>query len=459
MRVATDLPFDSQQNLHDWISDNWWPLLVVGAVAVVALATLIQFALDPFYVNKDSALFQHGGWYLGQGATLYVDIWDLKPPLIFWLTSVLAVFSFGNMALLHVYGVLAAVAAVVGGIVFVGLTTHRLTDDGFASVAAAASMLVLTSVYTFPYAGIRPKYLAFLCGAAALYFAVEDRHLVSGVAAALATGFWHLAGLLAFLVVGMALQRAGVRAAARTVAGGLAVAALTVLPFALTGTAIPLFVEVVLAPVYGVERYTLLSRSLTTLVELGPGIFLVPVAAIGWVWAVRENWREYWWVAAGGTLYFLQVFLEFQGAIELVLFFVFVALGVGLLVANLSLPSRRSVLAGCLVFLVVTTMYWNQSPVTPVKDEIEHLENEHYVPNYEALPPDPPGSPTMQTIYWEKLQPELCHYRLGHKQKYFEMTTGGTLYKTECGQWPYDQEPLPWLVDSLRPFATTPAGR
>ncbi len=459
MRVATDLPLDSHRDLHDWISDNWWPLLVVGAVVVVGLATALMFAESPFYVNKDSALFQHGGWYMGQGATLYVDIWDLKPPLIFWLTSVLAFFSFGNMALLHVYGVLAAVAAVVGGLVFVGLTTHRLTDDGFASVVAAASMLVLTSVYTFPYAGIRPKYFAFLCGAAALYFAIEDRHLVSGVVAALATGFWHLAGPLAFLVVAMALQRAGIRAAARTVAGGVAVATLTVLPFVLTGTAIPLFVEVVLAPIYGVERYTLLSRFLTTLIELGPGILLVPLAAVGWVGALRENWHEYWWVAAGGVIYFLQVFLEFQGAIELVLLFIFVALGVGLLVATVSLPSRRSALAVCLVVLVVTTMHWNLGPVTPVKDEIEHLENEHYVPNYEALPPDPPASPSMQTIYWEKLRPELCHYRLGHKQKYFEMTTGGTLYKSECGQWPYEQDPLPWLADSLLPFATMPAGR
>jgi hypothetical protein len=458
MRAVGDLPLDSSREFNDWISDNWWPILVVGAVAVVALATTIQFALDPFYVNKDSALFQHGGWYMGQGATLYVDIWDLKPPLIFWLSGILAFFSFGNMALLHVYGVLAAVTAVVGGLVFVGLTTHRLTDDGFASVTAAASMLVLTSVYTFPYAGIRPKYFAFLCGAAALYFAVEDRHLLSGVVAALATGFWHLAGPLAFLVVGMALQREGVRAAGRTIAGGVAVAVLTVLPFVLTGTVIPLFVEVVLAPIYGVERYTLLSRSLTTLVELGPSVLLVPVAAIGWVWGVRENWREYWWVATGGTLYFCQVFLEFQGAIELVLLFLFVALGVGLLVAELSAPSRRSLVAGCLVVLVLTTMYWNQGPGTPVKDEVEDLKDEHNIPNYEALPPDPPASPSMQTIYWEKLKPGLCHYRLGHKQKYFEMTTGGTLYKSECGQWPYEQDPFPWLVDSLLPFATTPAG-
>ena len=445
MRAATHLPFDSHTEFHDWLSENWLAVLVGGAIAVVTLATIVKFARSPFYVNKDSALFQHGGWYIGQGATLYVDIWDLKPPLIFWLSAVLAFFSFGNMALLHVYGIAAAVAAVVGGIVFVGLTAYRLTDDGFASVVAAGSMLLLTSVYTFPYAGIRPKYFAFLCGAGALYFAVRDRHLTSGIAAALAAAFWQLGGILAFLVVGMALQRVGVRAAGRTVAGGLVVATLTVLPFVLSGRTVPLLAEVVLAPVYGVERYTIPSRLLTFLIELGPGIVAVPVAAYGWYLALRKDYREHWWLAAGGSGYLLQVFLEFQGAIELVLVFVFVALGLAVVAAGLPRPSRRTTLALCLTILVLGNLYWNGSPVTPVKDEAKDLKSEYNIPNYETLPPDPPASPSMQTIYWEKLKPEFCHYRLGHKQKYFELTTGGTVYKSECGQWPYEGEPPAWL--------------
>ena len=441
--VAAALP-NSHAEFHEWLLENWWAVLVVGAVAVVGLATAIKFARSPFYVNKDSALFQHGGWYLGQGARLYVDIWDLKPPLIFWLSAVLAVASFGNMAVLHVYGVLAAVAAVVGGLIFVGLTAHRITDDGFAAVVAAGTMLVLSSVYTFPYAGIRPKYFAFLCGAGALYFAASDRHLASGISAALAAGFWQLGGVLAVLVVGIALQRGGVRPAGRTVAGGLAVATLTVLPFVLTGRTVPLLAEVVLAPIYGVERYTIPSRLLTFLIELGPGILVVPVAVFGWLRAVQRD-RQYWWLAAGGSVYLLQVFLEFQGAIELVLVFVFVALGVAVVAAQLPRPSRRTVLAGCLAVLVLTTLYWSESPITPVKDEVKDLKAEYNVPNYEALPPDPPATPSMQTIYWEQLQPELCHYRLGHKQKYFELATGGTIYKSECGQWPYDEGPPGWL--------------
>ena len=334
---------------------------------------------------------------------------------------------------------------IVGGLVFVGLTPYRLTEDGFASIVAAGSMLLLTSVYSFPYAGIRPKYFAFFFGAGALYFAVRDRYLISGISAALAAGFWQLGGILALLVVGMALQRGGLRGAGRTVAGGIAVATLTVLPFVLSGRTIPLFAEVVLAPIYGVERYTIPSRLLTFLIELGPGILAVPLAAYGWYRALRQDYREYWWLAAGGSAYLLQVFLEFQGAIELVLVFVFVALGIAIVAAQLPRPSRRTMLVVGLALLVLGNFYWNQSPVTPVKDEAKDLKAQYNVPNYEALPPDPPGSPSMQTIYWEKLKPELCHYRLGHKQKYFELATGGTIYKSECGQWPYDGEPPAWV--------------
>lgn len=452
MSVPGDLLPESHQELDGWTADHWWEILVWGALAAVAVATLVKFANTPFVVNRDSALFQHGGWYIGQGATLYVDIWDLKPPLIYAVTTILAFLSFGNMALLHVYGIVTAVLAVAGGVVYVGRTTYSMTEDGFAAVTAALSLFVLTSIYAFPYAGIRPKYFAFLCGAAALYYAVEDRHLASGVAAALGAGFWQLGGGVAVLAVAMALQREGVRAAVRTVAGGLAVAILTVFPFVLTGTAIPLFVEVVLAPIYGVERYTLLSRLLLVVIELGWGILLIPVAAYGWVCGLREDYREYWWVAAGGGLYLLQVFLELQGAIELVLVFTFLALGVGLLAAALPRPAQRTVLTGVVVFLIVSSLYWNGSPVTPVKDRVADLQADHQIPDYEQLPPDPPGSPSMQTIYWEKLKPDNCHYRLGNKQKYFETVTGGTIEKRQCGQWPFEQTPVPWLVDALVPF-------
>ncbi|WP_336037550.1 DolP-mannose mannosyltransferase [Halobacterium yunchengense] len=431
------------------VDARWRTVLVALAVVVVGGSTAVLFAHDPFYVSADSALFQHAGWYVGQGAVLYVDVWDLKPPLIYAVTATLAFVARGDVAALHVLSVLVSVAAVVGGVAYTGRTVYRLTGDGFAAVVAGTSLFALASLYAFPYAGVRPKYFAFLCGAAALSYAVADRHLAAGVAAALAAGFWQLGAGVAVVVVAVALQRGGPRAALRTTASGLAVATVVVSPFVLTGTAVPLFVEVVLAPLYGVERSTVPARLLALVVEVGYGVGLVPLAAYGWWRGVRADRQRYWWVAAGGAAYCLQVLLEFQGAIELVLVFVFLALGVGVLVAESPSPDRRLAVAAVVVVLVASGAVWQATPAAPGKPQAAALHDEFDVPDYAALPPDPPGVPPMDRIYWQRQTPDTCHYRLGDKQKHFERATGGNLTKSTCGQWPFEREPLPWLVDRV----------
>lgn len=438
--------------LYRVLDTNWFQVLVVVTTVVVTLSTIFMFWLNPFYIHKDSALFQHGGWWITEGATLYVDIWDLKPPLIYFVTTLLALVSFGNMTVLHVLSIIVAVLTVIAGITLVGVLTHRLTDDGFASLVAGLTMLVLTSLYGFPFAGLRPKYFAFLCGVAGLLLAVDDQPFLGGLIGAAAAGFWQLGAPVAFLVVGIGLQRGGLRAAGRAIGGGLTMTAITVLPFALNGTLIPLFVEAVLAPIYGVERFTLDARLIKLLIQFGPGVAVFPLGIYGWGRALVDDYTDYWWVAVGGVGYLYQIFLEFQGAIELVFPIVFLALGVGLFVSFTERPSRQSVIAGCMVLLVITGAYWSIAAALPIKTSLEAEYDERDINNYPSLPDDPEGWPSMQTIYWEKQQPEYCHYRLGVKQQYFEGATGGTLYKSTCGQWPYEEPPAVWLRDEIAPF-------
>lgn len=451
----------SREKLYETIDTHWFQVLLVGSGVFVTLSTLLKFAQSPFYVNKDSALFQHAGWSMLNGADLYVHIWDLKPPLIYYVTVVLSALSFGNMTVLHILSIIVSVAAVVGGITLVGVLTHRLTDDGFASVVAGGTIFVLTSVYSFPYAGIRPKYFAFLCTAGALVLAVDERPFAAGAVGAMAAGFWQLGAPIALLVVGMSFQHNGRRGLMRAIGGGVTATVLTVAPIVVQGHAVPLFVEVVLAPIYGVEGYTIVGRLLRFIIEIGYGVLVVPLAVYGWGVALADDYTEHWWVGAGGSIYLLQLFLEFQGAIELILLFVFLSLGVGLLVANHSTPSRKLMIGGFVALMIVTSGYWNLSgdfqstPSPPPRDMVEAEYETQDVPAYDSLPEDPEGWPSMQTIYWEKRQPEYCHYRLGDKQKYFEQETGGTLYKETCGQWPYEKPPGKWLIDMLNPLSAS----
>lgn len=434
---------------YEWIEENWLAILAVGAAVLLAVSTTKQFLDDPYYISTDSALFQHAGWYITQGATPYVDFWDLKPPLIYAVTTLLALVADGDMHLLHVMSIALANAVVVTGVVLVGVLTHRLTGHGLASLLAGATMFVIPTVYLFPSAGLRPKYFAFLFGVAALLFAVDDRPTASGAAAAVSAGFWQLGGPLALLVVAMGLQRGGWRAAGRAVAGGLLVAVAVVAPFVAADLTVPLFVETVLAPIYSVERYTVPGRLLELMLELGYGVFLLPIGIYGWAKGALRDPSRYWWVGAGGVVYLLQVFLEMQGAIEMILLFLFLSLGVGLLVATVSTPSRESVVVGVVMLLAVLNFFWATSPLTPVKHDIEEVQEEMAVADYESVADAPDGVPSMKTIYWEKRQPDSCHYRAGYKQRDFVEKVGTTVEKEQCGQWPFDRPPREWLVDRL----------
>jgi len=440
------------RRLEEFLDRRWFPLLVGTVAVVLAGATVGRFLLTPFAVNRDSALFQHAGWYVLEGATPYVDFFDVKPPLVYAVTTVLAALSGGDMAVLHLLSVAVATAAVGAGVVLVGVLTHRLTGDGTAAYAAGVSLFVFPTVYAFPSLGIRPKYFAFCLGVGALVWAVDDRPGASGAAAAASAGFWQLGVLVAALVVAVGYRRGGRRGAGLAVGGGVAVAAAVVAPFVAAGLAVPLVVETVIAPVYAVERYTLAGRLLDAVVEVGlAGVALLAVGAYGWLRALDRAASRYWWVAAGGGVYALQTLLEMQGAIELVFLFAFVGVGVGAVVAGRRTADRRLRVLAVVVLLAAANGYWAAGPVTPVKDGMETARESVGVSDYERLPERPADAPSMSTVYWEKRRPERCHYRFGKKQRYFAAETGSSLEKSRCGGWPFASPPGEWLLERALP--------
>ena len=115
-------------------------LVLLTLVVAAPIVALSQFAAHNRADYADPYLFAYIGRQLLTGAELYVDIWDNKPPGIFWTNALGAWLGSGSY-----YGVVAltllAVCLTLGAL---ALTCRRLFRRGTAAVAT-----MLASVYLF----------------------------------------------------------------------------------------------------------------------------------------------------------------------------------------------------------------------------------------------------------------------------------------------------------------------
>lgn len=447
------------------VTDYWWAvvLLVVStlllayyfiqgydvAFSVAALVTTDPFFLSVPWLNGTSALFQHGGWYMTQGAIPYVDIWDVKPPLIYYLTALLAFISGGNMNLLHLLSGLTSAAAIVATIVLVATIVHRITDEDVAALAAGGVMLTLPYLYRYPIHGIRPKYFTLAFGAFALLLALRERFGPAGASAAIAAGFWQFGAIFFILVAGMAFRSDGqtltherirTRALVRTVAAGGGIAALTIVPFLLWGAFVPLIVEAVLVSFVAPTPATVLGRIYNTVDALGYATILLPFAIIGWVRGASfssGHFKVQWWILCGGVLFGVQVlFFDGEGWPDIMTLLLFVALGVGVVAA--SQPRvRQWILVGFLAFLIVAGPVWADSASAPLKPGFDTVQQHYPAQQSEAVDTAiEEGKPSMQEIYWQQIKPESCHYYFGGIEVSWMKRTSVSMTDQQCGQWP-----------------------
>lgn len=417
------------------LSASRWLLGLAPIVAVLFGASVVVFAiLNRPIIAIDAALYQHVGWLVTRGGIPYVDIWDINPPLTFALTAGLAFLSGGNMLLLHALSAAVTLLVSVASVLLVGWLAARVTGEDIAALAAGLVLLAVPEVYGLPPYGVRSQYFALLSVAAALALAYRDRPLLAGVSVSASAGFWQPGIAAVPIVLGMILQRSGRRGFRRAAFGGLALAALTVFPFVAVGAVVPMVVETVVAPLYGQAPYTLLGRGYATLNALGYAAALLPVAGYGWLLAFVS--RDRWWVPAGGLVYTgVALFLNMNGSLDLLLWLVFVALGVAIAVE--SVAARSLCRLGLVVFVGLTVLVapvWHV-PAAPLKEPVETGQETASAKKVTQIRDHHLSVPGMRTIYWQKLRPETCHYRLSWTERRWILRTGARLGDETCGAW------------------------
>lgn len=115
-----------------------WLLIVVMGLVISPMIALAQFLALWRTDVVDDQMFAYFGWRIAQGATVYLDVWDNKPPGIYWVNALAMLLSGGSYA-----GVIAAcvVALVVSHVAFF-VTAASLYFRG-----AAAFTTILLSFY------------------------------------------------------------------------------------------------------------------------------------------------------------------------------------------------------------------------------------------------------------------------------------------------------------------------
>ncbi len=233
------------------------PLLIAAMLMVIIpVITISQLAAHWRVDVVDDQLFGTFGWRVWQGARLYVDVWDNKPPGIYWINALGMLLGRGSYMGVIVLCALAIAAALAAFFVISASLYYR----GAAALATVlASFYITHGFYEGGSNRAETFLIAFELVAVALYVRgfVRDRWWVwflAGVCCGCALLFkqvglaaWGAMGLhtIALVLLRKLPWRAGLRRCLLLGAGPACVLALAALALAAQGTLLEAWYAVV----------------------------------------------------------------------------------------------------------------------------------------------------------------------------------------------------------------------
>lgn len=437
----------AKEILPNEMERNWKAVLLSITLFFNSLSIGFEFLNSGLHrIVSDNALFQYGGWYITQGAIPYIDFWDVKPPLIYYLTSILSLISQGNMFVLHILSIVVTVIAATGTILLIGCLIYKLTENGWASLIAGLVMLSIPGFYGLLSLGTRPKYFVMFFGLLAIWLYNKNYKFFSGVSSVISAGFWQFGIIFPIIVFGLLYHEDWRKRKIKLTVTGMAITvAAVLLPIFFLKAFIPMLVEVILAPLNSPESQSVLYRFFKGGVVLRLTSILVLVGAVGLIKGIKDI-RKTWWVLLGGTWFALQVFhFDFDGLPDLFLGLVFVAFGVGLAANSISRQKQKVLFMG-LILIILTNAFLlplvfdkGQSTQSSVNITSISLELEPNIEETRFFTKQNPKT-YLEKIYWNKTKVESCHVRLSSVEKDWINHTNQSYDQEKCGNY----KRLPW---------------
>src|SRR5258706_3207780 len=109
-----------------------WFMVISGAFVLLRIPSFIE---PPWY--SDAGTYADIGWALNHGARLYLDVWDNKPPGIYWLSALLV-----GHAPIAIAMPLASTLFVGAAAVCVASIARKVGGAGAGTIAAPSYVVV-----------------------------------------------------------------------------------------------------------------------------------------------------------------------------------------------------------------------------------------------------------------------------------------------------------------------------
>lgn len=412
----------------------WWlPIVVVGVLSHGVVLGRLLNSLGPGTRPplRDSIIFEYIGWYLTVGGRLYLDVWEIKPPLAFEIPALVTILAGGNVVVAHWLSVALTVAFAVGGAVLVGAIVVELTGDRAAAILGGIALYTIP-VYAWRTAfGFKVKYLVVFAGLLAIWLVLRDRSLLAGISAGAAVGVWQLAVVFPALTIVLAVQRGGRAGLTRALIGFVGSSVVILAPVVLWGAVPAMIVETVFTPLLVTEGGTIPSRMKLASQMLGPVVPLVLLGLVGLLAMLdRSTRRDGWWAPVLGAWFTVQILvLDLDYYPDIIPFYALIALGLGLLAGTdrVGTVPLGVVVAALLLTAVLTGGGFTGGPALPAPEPVEAPGD------IEASPPY--SGEEQRALFWDTHTPETCRVFYGGTQSRLIEATGGSATQETCGEF------------------------
>jgi hypothetical protein len=371
-------------------------------------------------VNPDSALFEHGGWMVSYGAVPYVDVWDVKPPLVLQATAMLALIVPDDMMKLHRLSCHVTVLAALGSVLLLGLTINEITDEWIAPSIVCIGVLSYGPFIDLGWLGFSPKIFSLFFGLLALRCSQRGILFLSGIAATASFLFYQFG--IVFIVIVLLQARRDRHNLKLMACGCVGVLAASLAPIIIHGAIGPMIHQTVISHLVIRESIAFSARFVkilkftdaVSLACLATGIIGLLVVSL-----TEPKWRIF---LLAVTVFLVQVFfLDLDGGADLIFLLFFSVIGLGTLALRLSRKMQKILLVAMSIF-VVFSLAGHRREVSdwPSPTGIE--------PSVDSRA----GLPGMTYILLNQYVPPSCHYRLSRLEREWIRRQGGTLGTTEC---------------------------